>query len=344
MVVRDRCRRGRRHVAAGRRARHRRRRRPVPLPRPGPARRRRAGRATSPAAGRTPPTRRRRDGRRRHAGTARDRAGRCAGRGRAASGWTPPCRCSPASGCSTCCSRSPGAARAAVPGGFGTGKTVLLQQIAKWCDADVIVYVGCGERGNEMADVRRGARRARRTRAPGGRLADRTVVIANTSNMPMMAREASIYTGVTVGGVLPRHGLRTPSSSPTRPRAGPRRCASSPPAPARCRPRRATRPAWPRRWPRSTSGPAASRRWAATIGSVTIIGAVSPPGGDMTEPVTAHTQRFVRCAVDAGPRPGLRPPLPGRVLGRLVLPRRDRLAAWHAGNGDPAWARAARAG
>ena len=84
-----------------------------------------------------------------------------------------------------------------MPGGFGTGKTVLLQQIAKWCDADVIVYVGCGERGNEMADVVDELAELDDPRT-GGRLADRTVVIANTSNMPMMAREASIYTGVTV--------------------------------------------------------------------------------------------------------------------------------------------------
>src|SRR5208337_4003512 len=81
----------------------------------------------------------------------------------------------------------------AVPGGFGTGKTVLLQQIAKWCDADVIVYIGCGERGNELADL----------------LAERTVVIANTSNMPMMAREASIYSGATVAEHFRDMGLDT---------------------------------------------------------------------------------------------------------------------------------------
>ena len=86
---------------------------------------------------------------------------------------------------------------AAVPGGFGTGKTVLLQQIAKWCDADVIVYVGCGERGNEMAEIVADMRELSDPRT-GGRLVDRTVIIANTSNMPMMAREACIYTGVTV--------------------------------------------------------------------------------------------------------------------------------------------------
>ena len=91
----------------------------------------------------------------------------------------------------------PAAATAAVPGGFGTGKTVLLQQIAKWCDADVIVYVGCGERGNEIADVLDELRALEDPRT-GRPLLERTVLIANTSNMPVMAREASIYTGVTV--------------------------------------------------------------------------------------------------------------------------------------------------
>src|SRR5581483_7684388 len=86
---------------------------------------------------------------------------------------------------------------AAVPGGFGTGKTVLLQQVAKWCDADVIVYVGCGERGNEMADVLHELRQLEDPRN-GEPLLDRTVLIANTSNMPVLAREASIYTAVTV--------------------------------------------------------------------------------------------------------------------------------------------------
>ena len=85
----------------------------------------------------------------------------------------------------------------AVPGGFGTGKTVLLQQITKWCDADVIVYVGCGERGNELADMLTELADLDDPRT-GGRLTDRTVVIANTSNMPMMAREASIYSGACV--------------------------------------------------------------------------------------------------------------------------------------------------
>ena len=86
---------------------------------------------------------------------------------------------------------------AAVPGGFGTGKTMLLQQILKWCDADVIVFVGCGERGNELADAMADLARAARSQDRPQPL-ERTVVIANTSNMPVMAREASIYTGMTV--------------------------------------------------------------------------------------------------------------------------------------------------
>ena len=106
-------------------------------------------------------------------------------------------RCAPGSGRSTLLFPVARGSTAAVPGGFGTGKTVLLQQLAKWCDADVIVYVGCGERGNEMAEIVADMLELTDPRT-GGRLADRTVIIANTSNMPMMAREASIYTGITV--------------------------------------------------------------------------------------------------------------------------------------------------
>jgi V/A-type H+-transporting ATPase subunit A len=89
--------------------------------------------------------------------------------------------------------------RAALPGGFGTGKTILQESLAKWCDADVIVYVGCGERGNEMAEVLNEFPTLEDPRS-GKPLLDRTVIIANTSNMPVAAREASIYTGITVAG------------------------------------------------------------------------------------------------------------------------------------------------
>jgi V/A-type H+-transporting ATPase subunit A len=181
----------------------------------------------------------------------------------------------------------------AVPGGFGTGKTILLQQIAKWCDADVIVYIGCGERGNEMADVLAELPELEDPRT-GGRLADRTVTIANTSNMPMMAREASIYTGATVAEYFRDMGLDVVviADSTSRWAEALREFAS----------RIGELPA-EEGYPASlASAIAAFYERAAAVttlggmrGSVTVIGAVSPPGGDMTEPVTAHTERFVRC-------------------------------------------------
>ncbi|MFE7896875.1 V-type ATP synthase subunit A [Streptomyces sp. NPDC057424] len=181
----------------------------------------------------------------------------------------------------------------AVPGGFGTGKTVLLQQIAKWCDADVIVYVGCGERGNEMADVIAEFSALEDPRT-GGRLADRTVTVANTSNMPMMAREASIHTGATVAEYFRDMGLDVVviADSTSRWAEALREFAS----------RTGELPA-EEGYPASLASAIAAfyeRAGAVTTlggerGSVTVIGAVSPPGGDMTEPVTAHTERFVRC-------------------------------------------------
>ncbi|HXZ74217.1 MAG TPA: V-type ATP synthase subunit A, partial [Streptosporangiaceae bacterium] len=182
---------------------------------------------------------------------------------------------------------------AAVPGGFGTGKTVLLQQIAKWCDADVIVYVGCGERGNELAELLTEFADITDPRT-GGRLADRTVVIANTSNMPMMAREASIYTAATVAEHFRDMGLDAViiADSTSRWAEALREFAS----------RTGELPA-EEGYPASLSSALAAfyERAGRVItsggrqGSVTIVGAISPAGGDMTEPVTAQTQRYVRC-------------------------------------------------
>jgi V/A-type H+-transporting ATPase subunit A len=181
---------------------------------------------------------------------------------------------------------------ASVPGGFGTGKTVLLQQIAKWCDADVIVYVGCGERGNEMADVVADLNVLEDPRT-GERLARRTVVIANTSNMPMMAREVSIYTGATVAEYFRDmgHHVVLIADSTSRWAEALREFAS----------RSGGLPAEEGYPAGLASALAAFYERAGHVithggrhGSVTIIGAVSPPGGDLTEPVTAHTQRFVR--------------------------------------------------
>ncbi|MGZ4554873.1 MAG: V-type ATP synthase subunit A, partial [Mycobacteriaceae bacterium] len=181
---------------------------------------------------------------------------------------------------------------AAVPGGFGTGKTLLLQQIAKWCTVDVIVYVGCGERGNEMADVLAELAELSDPRT-GRRLAERTVIIANTSNMPMMARETSIYTGVTVAEHFRDMGYHTVviADSISRWAEALREFAS----------RSGALPAeegYPAALPSALAAFYERAGRVVTLGgaeaSVTIIGAVSPPGGDTTEPVTAHTQRFVR--------------------------------------------------
>ncbi|HXM58406.1 MAG TPA: V-type ATP synthase subunit A [Candidatus Dormibacteraeota bacterium] len=182
---------------------------------------------------------------------------------------------------------------AAVPGGFGTGKTVLLQQIARWCDADVIVYVGCGERGNEMADVLAELPAIEDPRT-GRSLVERTVIVANTSNMPVMAREASIYSGITVAEYFRDMGLDSVviADSTSRWAEAMREFAS----------RTGQLPAEEGYPATLASAMAAFYERAGrvvTLGgadaSVTIVGAVSPPGGDMTEPVTTQTQRFVRC-------------------------------------------------
>ena len=182
---------------------------------------------------------------------------------------------------------------AAVPGGFGTGKTVLLQQIAKWCDADVIVYVGCGERGNEMAEIVADMRELSDPRT-GGRLVDRTVIIANTSNMPMMAREACIYTGVTVAEYYRDMGYHVVviADSTSRWAEALREFGS----------RLGELPA-EEGYPANLSSELAAfyeragyvESLGGDTGSVTVLGAVSPPGGDLSEPVTVHTERFVRC-------------------------------------------------
>ncbi|PPJ34378.1 ATPase [Nocardia nova] len=180
-----------------------------------------------------------------------------------------------------------------VPGGFGTGKTMLLQQIAKWCDADVIVYVGCGERGNELADIIDELVTLGDPRS-GGKLIERTVIIANTSNMPMMAREASVYTGVTVAEYFRDMGYHAVvvADSTSRWAEALREFAS----------RLGALPA-EEGYPADLGSALAAfyeragavRTLGERSGSVTIIGAVSPPGGDLSEPVTAQTERFVRC-------------------------------------------------
>jgi V/A-type H+-transporting ATPase subunit A len=233
-------------------------------------------------------------------------------------------------------------AAAAVPGGFGTGKTLLLQQIAKWSDADVIVYVGCGERGNEMADVLDGLSKLVDTRT-GGQLIDRTVIIANTSNMPMMAREASIYTGITVAEFYRDMGYDVVviADSTSRWAEALREFAN----------RNGELPA-EEGYPANLASELAAFYERAgcvtTLGgrtaSVTVIGAISPPGGDMTEPVTTDTQRFVRSLWLLDRDLAYSRHYPAVSWTGSFARDVEALGLWHASNGHPGWAqRRARA-
>lgn len=226
---------------------------------------------------------------------------------------------------------------ACVPGGFGTGKTMLLQQIAKWCEADVIVYVGCGERGNEMADVVDDLQSLTDPRT-GHPLARRTVIVANTSNMPMMAREASIYTGVTVAEYFRDMGLHAVviADSTSRWAEALREFAS----------RSGALPAEEGYPAGLASALAAFYERAGEVvtlggrrGSVTIVGAVSPPGGDMTEPVTAHTQRFVRATWMLDRNLAYARHYPAVAWSGSFSRDAASLAGWYARQGDPEWSR-----
>ena len=183
--------------------------------------------------------------------------------------------------------------RAALPGGFGTGKTVLQEALAKWCDADVIVYVGCGERGNEMAEVLDEFPRLEDPRT-GRPLAERTVIIANTSNMPVAAREASIYTAITVAEYFRDQGLNVALMADSTSRwAEALREVSGRLGEL---PGEAGYPAYlSSRLAEFYERAARVTTLAGREGSVTIIGAISPPAGDFSEPVTLHTKRYVRC-------------------------------------------------
>jgi V/A-type H+-transporting ATPase subunit A len=182
--------------------------------------------------------------------------------------------------------------RAALPGGFGTGKTVLQGAIARWCDADIIVYVGCGERGNEMADVLDELPNLEDPRS-GRALMDRTVIIANTSNMPVAAREASIYTAITVAEYFRDQGLHVALMADSTSRwAEALREVSGRLGEL---PGEAGYPAYlGSRLAEFYERAGWVETLAGTQGSVTLIGAVSPPAGDFTEPVTMHTRHCVR--------------------------------------------------
>lgn len=182
---------------------------------------------------------------------------------------------------------------AAIPGGFGTGKTMTQHAVAKWCDADLIVYIGCGERGNEMTDVL--------TEFPslidprtGRSLMERTILIANTSNMPVAAREVSLYSGITLAEYYRDMGMDVAimADSTSRWAEALRELSGR----MEEMPAEEGFPAYlPTRLAEFYERAGRVEPFSGGKGSISIIGAVSPPGGDFSEPVTQHTKRFIRC-------------------------------------------------
>lgn len=181
---------------------------------------------------------------------------------------------------------------AAIPGGFGTGKTMTQHQLAKWCDADIIIYIGCGERGNEMTQVLEEFTGLVDPKS-GKALTDRTTLIANTSNMPVAAREASIYTGITLAEYYRDMGYHVAimADSTSRWAEALREISGR----LEEMPAEEGYPAYlPSRLAEFYERAGYTVPLSGGEGSVTIIGAVSPQGADFSEPVTQNTKRFVR--------------------------------------------------
>ncbi len=182
---------------------------------------------------------------------------------------------------------------AAIPGGFGTGKTMTQHAIAKWCDADLIVYIGCGERGNEMTEVLTEFPELIDPRT-GRSIMERTILIANTSNMPVAAREVSLYSGITLAEYYRDMGLHVAimADSTSRWAEALRELSGR----MEEMPAEEGFPAYlPTRLASFYERAGRVVSLEGEEGSVSVIGAVSPPGGDFSEPVTQHTKRFIRC-------------------------------------------------
>jgi V/A-type H+-transporting ATPase subunit A len=182
--------------------------------------------------------------------------------------------------------------RAAVPGPFGAGKTILQQQIARWSDADIVIYVGCGERGNELVDILESFPKLIDPNS-GRSLMERTLLVANTSNMPVVAREASIYVGITLAEYYRDQGYDVVlvADSTSRWAEALREVAG-----------RLGQMPVEEGYPAYLASRLAAfyeragrvKTFAGEKGSITLIGAVSPPGGDFSEPVTSHTKEIVQ--------------------------------------------------
>jgi V/A-type H+-transporting ATPase subunit A len=223
----------------------------------------------------------------------------------------------------------------AVPGGFGTGKTSVEHQLAKWSDADVVVYIGCGERGNEMTDVLQ--------EFPGlidpstGRpLMERTILIANTSNMPVAAREASVYTGITLAEYYRDQGYHVAvmADSTSRWAEALRELSGR----MEEMPAEEGFPAYlPTRLAEFYERAGYVETLAGSHGSITIVGAVSPPGGDFSEPVTQHTQRFVRTFWALDRELANARHYPAISWLNSYSEYVEDITAWWQENGDPEW-------
>lgn len=182
---------------------------------------------------------------------------------------------------------------AAIPGGFGTGKTMTQQALAKWAEAQIIIYIGCGERGNEMTEVLREFPNLIDPRS-GRSLMERTILIANTSNMPVAAREVSIYTGITLAEYYRDMGydVAVMADSTSRWAEALRELSGR----LEEMPADEGFPAYlPARLASFYERSGRVETQCGATGSISVIGAVSPPGGDFSEPVTQHTSRFIRC-------------------------------------------------
>jgi V/A-type H+-transporting ATPase subunit A len=231
----------------------------------------------------------------------------------------------------------PAGGTVAMPGGFGTGKTVLQHQLCKWADADVIVFVGCGERGNEMAEVLAALPSLvdPRTSRP---LSERTVLIANTSDMPVAAREASIYLGTTIGEYYRDMGYRVLLLADSTSRwaealreiSG--RLGELPAEEGYPSYLAARLAAFYERAGRVTT-------LGGREGSLTIVGAISPAGGDLTEPVTRHTERLARTVWSLDRELARARRFPAVSTTASHSEGADQLAAWwHREAGEGWWA------
>ena len=224
---------------------------------------------------------------------------------------------------------------AAIPGGFGTGKTVTQHQLAKWSDARIVIYIGCGERGNEMTQVLEEFPVLEDPRS-GKPLMERTILIANTSNMPVAAREASIYTGITLAEYYRDMGydVALMADSTSRWAEALREISGR----LGEIPAEEGFPAYlPTRIAEFYERAGKVTTLGGTQGSISIIGAVSPPGGDFTEPVTRHTKRFIRCFWALDQQLARSRHFPAISWIDSYSEYGDEVKEWYALHVDPAW-------